>query len=87
MECARHPARTFPLLTAWLPILLERSPYRFPVLRGGFHYHFLHLLLDKPFPQQLQLLRVASLPALELVFVFDFDVSHNQERRAWRRLH
>jgi hypothetical protein len=54
MECARHPARTFPLLTAWLPILLERSPNRFPVLRGGFHYHFLHLLLDKPFPPQLQ---------------------------------
>ena len=49
MECARHPARTFPLLTAWLPILLERSPNRFPVLRGGFHYHFLHLLLDKLF--------------------------------------
>src|ERR1022692_3283760 len=78
MECARHPARTFPLLTAWLPILLERSPNRFPVLRGGFHYHFLHLLLDKPFRQPLQLLRVASVPAsLELVFVFDFDVSHN----------
>src|SRR5258705_1945556 len=78
MECARHPARTFPFLTAWFPILLERSPNRFPVLRRGFHDHFLHLLLDKPFPQQLQLLRVASVPAsLELVFVFDFDVSHN----------
>src|ERR1700732_2590990 len=78
MDCARHPARTFPLLTAWLPILLERSPNRFPVLCGGFHYHFLHLLLDKPFRQPLQLLRVASVPAsLELVFVFDFDVSHN----------
>jgi hypothetical protein len=58
--------------------LLECSPNRFPVLRGGFHHHFLHLLLDKPFPQQLQLLRVvASVPALELVFVLDFDVSHN----------
>jgi len=54
------------------------QPYRFPVLRSGFHYHFLHLLLDKPFRQHLQLLRVASVPpSLELVFVFDFDVSHN----------
>jgi hypothetical protein len=78
MECARHPARTFPLLTAWLPILLEHSPNRFPVLRSGFHDHFLHLLLNQPFRQQLQLLRVASVPAsLELVFVFNFDVSHN----------
>jgi hypothetical protein len=47
-------------------------------LRGGFHYHFLHLLLDKPFRQPLHLLLVASVPAsLELVFVFDSDVSHN----------
>jgi hypothetical protein len=46
MESSRHPARTFPLHTAWLPVPLHRPPNRFPVLRGGFHHYFLHLLLD-----------------------------------------
>src|SRR5712664_2671691 len=81
MECARHPARTFPLLTAWLPVPLQRSPNRFPVLRGGFHYYFLDLLLAEPFRQPLQLLGVAPIPAsLQWVFVFDFDISHNHRQ-------
>src|SRR5207237_1243340 len=81
MDCARHPARTFPLLTAWLPVPLQRSPDRFPVLRGGFHYYFLDLLLAEPFRQPLQLLGVAPIPAsLQWVFVFDFDISHNHRQ-------
>ena len=54
-------------------------------LHTGFQYcavdsiHcFLDLLLDHPFRQQFQLLRVGTVPAsLKLVFVVDFDVSHN----------
>jgi len=47
-------------------------------LGSGFHHHFLDLLLDEPLRQPLQLLRVASEPAsLKVVFVVDFDVSHN----------
>ena len=81
MECARHPARTFPLLTAWLPVPLQRSPNWFPVLRGGFHYYFLDLLLAEPFRQPLQLLGVAPIPAsLQWVFVYDFDISHNHRQ-------
>ncbi len=47
-------------------------------MRGRFHHHFLDLLLDEPFRQHAQLFRVAAVPAsLKLIFVFDFDVSHN----------
>src|SRR5258705_4383533 len=78
MQCSRHPARTLPILTHRLPISLHCSPNRLPVLRGRFHYHFLDLPLDEPFRQHPQLLRIAAVPAsLKLIFVFDFDVSHN----------
>src|SRR5258708_3996971 len=78
MECPRHPACTFPTLTHRLPKSIQRFPNRLPVLRGRFHHHFLDLLLDEPFRQHAQLLRIAPVPAsLKLIFVFDFDVSHN----------
>src|SRR5260370_13115881 len=78
MECARHFPGTFPILTARFPVPFECAPERFPVLSRGFHHHFLDPLLDEPLRQPLQLLRVASEPAsLKLVFVVDFDVSHN----------
>src|SRR6266478_2900851 len=78
MQCPRHPACTFPTLTLRLPISLHCSPNRLPVLRGRFHHHFLDLLLDEPFRQHPQLLRIAAVPAsLKLIFIFDFDVSHN----------
>jgi len=36
------------------------------------------LLLDQPLGKQSQVLRVATLPAsLKLVFIVDFNVSHN----------
>src|SRR5262249_3073233 len=78
MECSRHLPGTFPIWTGRFPVPFERAPERFPVLGGGFHHHFLDLLLDEPLRQPLQLLRVASVPAsLKWVFVVDFDVSHN----------
>src|SRR5215469_9953204 len=77
MQCSGHPARTFPSLTHWLPVPFQRSPNGFPILRGGFHHYFLHLVRDQPLCQHLQLLRLASEPeALELVFVVDFDIRH-----------
>ena len=60
MECSRHFPGTFPFLTARFPVPFQCAPDRFPVLSGGFHHHFLDLLLDQPFCQLLQLLRVAS---------------------------
>ena len=44
-------------------------------MRGRFLHHFLDLLLDEPFRQHAQLLRIAAVPAsLKLIFFFDFDV-------------
>ena len=78
MECPRHPARTFPTLALGFQYRSSALPHRFPVLRSRFHHHFLDLLLDEPLRQHPQLLRIAAEPAsLKLVFVFDFDVSHN----------
>src|SRR5215471_13901029 len=78
MQGSRHPASTFSPLTLRFPVSFQRSPYRFPILRRGFHRHFHDLLLDQPLRKQLQLLGVASVPAsLELIFVFDFNVSHH----------
>src|SRR5260370_16209204 len=81
MQCPRHPARTLPTLTHRLPISLHYSPNSLPVLRGRSHHHFLDLLLDEPFRQHAQLLRIAAVPAsLKLIFVFDFDVSHDHSQ-------
>src|SRR5260370_2038824 len=78
MECSRHFPGTFPILTARFPVPFECAPERFPVLRRGFHHYFLDLLLDQPLGKQSQVLRVATVPAsLKLVFVVDFNVSHN----------
>src|SRR5215472_14742007 len=78
MECSRHLLGTFPILTARFPGPFECAPKRFPVLGRGFHHHFLDPLLDQPLRQSLQLLWVASEPAsLKLVFLADFNVSHN----------
>jgi len=81
MKCSRHAACTFPLLTDRLPVPFQRTPYWFPILGGGFHDHFLDLLLDEPFRQCSQLLRVAPVPALlKLVLVVDFHISHNHSQ-------
>src|SRR5215813_3219347 len=78
MQGPRHLSGTFPVWTRRFPVSFQRSPYRFPILRRGFHHRFLDLLLDQPLRKQLQLLGVATLPpSLKLVFVVDFDVSHN----------
>src|SRR5215469_15645563 len=81
MECSRHFPSTFPMLTGRFPVPFERTPERFPILGRGFHYRFLDLLLDQPSRQLLQLLRVASVPALlKLVFLFDFHISHHHRQ-------
>src|SRR5262244_293903 len=81
MQGSRHPTCTFSPLTRRFPVSFQRSPYRLPILRRGFHHHFLDLLLDQPLRKHLQLLRVASVPAsLELVFLVDFHVSHNHRQ-------
>src|SRR6516164_8675659 len=78
MECSRHFPGTFPFLTARFPVPFQCAPQRFPVLRRGFHHHFLDLLLDQPLRKQSQVLGSATVPAsLKLVFVVDFNVSHN----------
>src|SRR5215813_7326008 len=78
MQGPRHLSGTLPVCTRRFPESLQRSPDRFAVLRRGFHHRFLGLLLDQPLRKQLQLLGVATLPpSLKLVFVVDFDVSHN----------
>src|SRR5262245_51237939 len=46
MECPRHFAGTFPILTARFPVPLECAPQRFPVLGSGFHHYFLDPLLE-----------------------------------------
>jgi hypothetical protein len=66
---------------------LERSPNRLPVLRGGFHYHFLHLLLDKPFPQQLQRCNCSGLLPYQLPASFyghQFPLSYTGISSSWR---
>src|SRR5499425_1272875 len=81
MECSRHFLGTFPMLTGRFPVPFECTPERFPILCRGFQHHFLDLLLDQPFRQLSQLLRVASVPALlKLVFFFDFHVSHHHRQ-------
>src|SRR6516165_7665542 len=81
MQLSRHGASTFPFLADRPPVAFQRSPYRLPILRCGFHHHFLDLLLDQPLRKPLQLLGVATVPAsLKLVFVFHFDVSHNHRQ-------
>src|SRR5262249_20393575 len=81
MQGSRHPACSFSPPTPRFPVSFQCSPYRFPILRRGFHHHFLDLLLDQPRRKQLQLLGVASVPAsLELVFLVDFHVSHNHRQ-------
>src|SRR5215469_17274054 len=81
MQLSRHGASTFPILADRPPVAFQRSPYRLPILRCGFHHHFLDLLLDKPLRKPLQLLGVATVPAsLKLVFLFHFDVSHNHRQ-------
>jgi len=78
MKCSRHFPGTFPILTARFPVPFQCAPQRFPVLGRGFHHHFLNLLLHQPLVKQLYLLRIASIPAsLKLVFIMDFNVSHN----------
>src|SRR5215475_7997481 len=65
-------------LTDRPPIPFQRSPNRFPVLRRRFHYGFLDPLLNEPFRQSSQLLRVAPVPApLKLKLVTGFNVSHH----------
>src|SRR3974390_3156846 len=65
-------------LTDRPPIPFQRSPNRFPVLRRRFHYSFLDLLLNEPFRQSSQLLRVAPVPApLKLKLVAGFNISHH----------
>src|SRR5215469_6449959 len=81
MQASRHPACTFSPLTPRFPVSFQRSPYRFPILRRGFHHRFLDLLRDQPLRKHLQLLGVASVPAsLELVFLVDFHVSHHHRQ-------
>src|SRR5215468_5258906 len=81
MQASRHLACSFSPLTPRFPVSFQCSPYRFPILRRGFHYYFLDLLLDQPLRKQLQLLGVASVPAsLELVFLVDFHVNHNHRQ-------
>ena len=81
MQLSRHCASTFPFLADRPPVAFQRSPNRLPILRCGFHHHFLDLLLDQPLRKPLQLLGVATVPAsLKLLFLFHFDVSHNHRQ-------
>src|SRR5262249_41994672 len=74
----RHLSGTFPVCTRRFPVSFQRSPDRLPILGRGFHHRFLVSLLHQPLRKQLQLLGVATVPpSLKLVFVVDFDVSHN----------
>jgi hypothetical protein len=79
MQCSGHPACTFPTLTHRPPISFQRSPNTVPILRCRFHHHFLDLLLNEPFRQHSQLLRITTVPALLKLkfFVVEFNVSHD----------
>src|SRR5262249_55350368 len=78
MQGPRHLSGTFPVCTRRFPVSFQRSPDRLPILGRGFHHRFPAWLLDQPLRKQLQLLGVATVPpSLKLVFVVDFDVSHN----------
>src|ERR1700758_2337061 len=78
MECSRHLPGTFLILTGRLPVPLQCSPDRLPILGRGFHHRFFDLLRAEPFRQHLQLLGVATVPpSLKLVFLFDLDVRHD----------
>ncbi len=78
MECSRHFPGTLPILTARFAVPFQCAPDWFSLLSSRLHHRFLDPLLDEPFRQPLQLLRVASEPAsLKLVFVVDFHIRHN----------
>src|SRR5260370_367172 len=78
VQLAGHLASPVPLLPRRLPIQLQRSPYRLPILRGRFHYYFLYLLLQQPLRQHLQLLGTgAELAPLKLIFPLSLHVSHH----------
>jgi hypothetical protein len=64
-----------------LPLALQRIPYWSPVLRRGFHDHFLHIARGKPLGQFLQLAWAGSeLPAFKSPFAFDFYVRHGDRQ-------
>jgi hypothetical protein len=59
-------------------MLLQRLPHWPPILRCGFHDHFLDLLLDQPFGQQPQLVGAAAeLSPLKIVFPFGRNIGHH----------
>jgi hypothetical protein len=81
MQRSRHQACAFPFLTHRLPVLLQRSPDGFPILRLRFYDHCLDLLFEQPFGQQSQLFGAAAKQLqLKLVFAFDFNVRDNHRQ-------
>src|ERR1019366_4617333 len=78
---AAHLAGPLPLLALRLPVLLQRSPNRLPVLRGRFHDYFFDLLLVQPLGQHMQFTGgSAELAPLKPILTFPGDVGHHDRQ-------